>query len=53
MPALTFAEGKLQLVYYDLREDVSQLFGQYVDERVKQVSMIRDFLARNVAGISA
>ena len=32
MPALTFAQGKLQLVYYDLREDVSQLFGQYVDE---------------------
>ena len=32
MPALTFAEGKLQLVYYDLREDFSQLFGQYVDE---------------------
>ena len=32
MPALTFAQGKLQLVYYDLREDVSQLFGPYVDE---------------------
>ena len=33
MPALTFAQGKLQLVYYDLREDVSQLFGPYVDEQ--------------------
>ena len=32
MPALTFAQGKLQLVYYDLREDVSQLFGPFVDE---------------------
>ncbi len=32
MPALTFAEGKLNLVYYDLREDRSQLFGQFVDE---------------------
>ena len=32
MPAITFAEGKLQVIYYDLREDVSQLFGQFVDE---------------------
>ena len=32
MPALAFAQGKLQLVYYALHEDVSQLFGQYVDE---------------------
>ena len=33
MPALTFAEGKLQLVYYDLREDRSQLFAEYIDEQ--------------------
>ena len=33
MPALTFAEGKLQLVYYDLREDRSQLFAEYIDEK--------------------
>jgi len=32
MPALAFAQGKLQLIYYDLREDVSQLFSQFVDE---------------------
>ena len=32
MPALTFAQGKLQLIYYDLREDLSGLFGPYVDE---------------------
>ena len=32
MPALAFAEGKLQLVFYDLREDLSQLFAQFVDE---------------------
>jgi uncharacterized repeat protein (TIGR01451 family) len=32
MPALTFSQGKLQLIYYDLREDVSQLFQQYIDE---------------------
>jgi uncharacterized repeat protein (TIGR01451 family) len=32
MPALAFAQGKLQLIYYDLREDVSQLFGPFVDE---------------------
>ncbi len=32
MPALTFGSGKLFLLYYDLREDVSNLFGPYVDE---------------------
>ena len=32
MPALTFGAGKLSLIYYDLREDVSQLFGPFVDE---------------------
>ncbi|MGQ0733234.1 MAG: putative Ig domain-containing protein, partial [Acidobacteriota bacterium] len=32
MPALTFAQGTLNLVFYDLREDVSQLFGPFVDE---------------------
>ena len=33
MPALTFGAGKLSLLYYDLRDDVSQLFQQYVDEK--------------------
>jgi hypothetical protein len=33
MPALTFHAGKLRLIYYDLREDVSQIFGQFVDEQ--------------------
>ena len=32
MPALTFHGGKLRILYYDLREDVSQLFGPYIDE---------------------
>ncbi|HET8786993.1 MAG TPA: FG-GAP-like repeat-containing protein, partial [Candidatus Limnocylindrales bacterium] len=32
MPALTFQAGRLRMIYYDLREDVSQIFGQYVDE---------------------
>jgi uncharacterized repeat protein (TIGR01451 family) len=32
MPGLTFAQGKLHLVYYDLRDDVSRLFGPFVDE---------------------
>ena len=32
MPALAFAQGKLQLIDYDLREDYSQLFGEFVDE---------------------
>ncbi len=32
MPALTYGGGKLSLAYYDFREDVSGLFGPYVDE---------------------
>ncbi len=32
MPALTYAGGKLQLIYYDLREDVSGFFQRFVDE---------------------
>ena len=32
MPALAFGAGKLSLLYYDLREDVSGLFGPFVDE---------------------
>ena len=32
MPALSFQAGRLRMVYYDLREDVSQIFGQFVDE---------------------
>ena len=29
---MTFHGGKLRILYYDLREDVSQLFGPYIDE---------------------
>ena len=32
MPQLTFHGGKLRLLYYDLREDVSGLFGPFIDE---------------------
>ena len=32
MPSLAFGAGKLALVYYDLREDVSRVFGPFVDE---------------------
>ena len=32
MPSLAFAGGKLMLVYYDLREDISGLFQEFVDE---------------------
>ena len=32
MPAITFHGGKLRILYYDLREDVSGLFGDFVDE---------------------
>jgi uncharacterized repeat protein (TIGR01451 family) len=32
MPAMSFHGNKLRILYYDLREDVSQLFGPYIDE---------------------
>ncbi len=32
MPSLAFAGGKLMLAYYDLREDISGLFQEYIDE---------------------
>jgi hypothetical protein len=32
MPSMTYSGGKLMIAYYDLREDVSQVFGQWVDE---------------------
>jgi hypothetical protein len=32
MPTLTFANGRLMLAYYDLREDVSGVFGKYIDD---------------------
>lgn len=33
MPSVAFAAGKLVVVYYDLREDVSQVFGPFVAEK--------------------
>jgi hypothetical protein len=32
MPALAYAAGRLQMAYYDLREDVSRLYGPFVDD---------------------
>ena len=32
MPSITFAAGRLVVVYYDLRQDVSRIFGPFVDE---------------------
>ena len=32
MPSLTFAGGKLLLVYYDLRDDISQSFATWADD---------------------
>ena len=32
MPSIVFTAGQLQLLYYDQREDVSGLFGPFVDE---------------------
>ena len=32
MPSLAFAGGKLMMVYYDLREDISGVFREFVDE---------------------
>ncbi len=33
MPTLTFGGGKLALLYYDLREDVSGIFSKFVDDK--------------------
>jgi hypothetical protein len=32
MPVLTYGGGRLQLVYYDLREDISGFFERFIDE---------------------
>jgi hypothetical protein len=32
MPSMTFAGGKLLVVYYDLREDFSQVYGPHIDD---------------------
>ncbi|MEI6246215.1 MAG: hypothetical protein WCQ64_14360, partial [Acidobacteriota bacterium] len=33
MPSIAFAAGKLVVVYYDLREDVSRVFGPFISEK--------------------
>jgi YVTN family beta-propeller protein/parallel beta-helix repeat protein len=38
MPSLAFAGGKLVLVYYDLRDDVSQISSQFIDDQTAAVS---------------
>ena len=32
MPSLTYASGKLQAIWYDAREDVSGVWGRYIDD---------------------
>lgn len=32
MPAMSYSGGRLLIVYYDLRQDVSQVFGPFIDE---------------------
>ena len=32
MPSMSYAAGRLMLVYYDLREDISGVFGPFVDD---------------------
>ena len=38
MPSLAFAGGKLLLVYYDLREDVAQVYGKFFDDKEAAIS---------------
>ena len=33
MPSLTYAGGRLMLIYYDVRETRSQSFTQYIDDK--------------------
>jgi hypothetical protein len=39
MPSLAFAAGKLQLLYYDHREDLAGVYSRFVDE--SQISTVR------------
>jgi Right handed beta helix region len=32
MPSMSYSGGRLMMIYYDLRQDVSQVFGPWVDE---------------------
>ena len=41
MPSLTFAGGKLMLIYYDLRDDVSQSFAAFADDTSARPSGLR------------
>ena len=41
MPALSFAGGKLMLLYYDLQEDRSQVFSKYVDDKTSILQVAR------------
>ena len=41
MPSLAFAGGKLMLVYYDLRDDVTQLSTKYIDDLTVAVTRKR------------
>ena len=38
MPVVTTVAGKISVVYYDLREDVAGVFGQYVDDANSKLS---------------
>ena len=50
MPSLTFAGGRLMLAYYDLREDISGLFQEFVDELpVKALGLKRHTIDLRVA----
>ena len=41
MPSLTFAGGKLLLIYYDLRDDVSQTLSRFADDTSARPSLHR------------
>ncbi len=40
MPSLTFAGRRLLLVYYDLREDASQVFSRFADESSRSAAQV-------------
>jgi len=41
MPALSFAGGKLMMIYYDLQEDRSQVFTKSVDDKTSILQAVR------------
>ncbi|MEW6319979.1 MAG: right-handed parallel beta-helix repeat-containing protein [Acidobacteriota bacterium] len=50
MPALTFAGGRLMLIYYDLRETASQTFSRFISDQLTANGLRHTLDLRSVMG---